>query len=356
MKNIKCLLFAAGLLLSLTALVSCTKENDAVGGKASSSPRVDSVSPSSAAAANAVITITGSGLGQIQTIMFDSGQVAASFNPVFNTNNAIIFRVPTEAIPAVQNIVMTNALGKQVIVPFTVLGLPTIVDVSNYNYSAAAPQITLVGKNLDDVSHVAFAGSTDTATIVSATKTALTVSMPASAATDSKLSITNLAGTVTTTQSFVNVDNAFPIFTDGYAPGFQDASWGDGGFINTTVVKSGTAAVSKNYAKGNWHQLGFGWTNIDKSNNFKYLSFWIHGGSVDYPLWISTNASEGGFASFNDYDKIMVPANVWTYFKLPVADLKLWATADQFNQIGWRIQGPNNQDEVFTLDDVIFIK
>ncbi len=355
MKKIFAFFISTCLLLIATTLVTSCEKDDTVGGKASSSPKVDSISPGRGSA-NATLTVLGSGLGQIQTIVFDSGNVAAPFNPVFNTDNAVIFRVPTDAIPASQNIVMTNSLGKQIIIPFLVLGLPTVTDVSNYNYGTGYANIVLTGKNFSDVSHVALAETSDSAIIVSQTATTLTLQMPAGSQTDNKLNISNTAGTITTTQSFVNVDNTFPLFTDNYAPGFQDASWGDAGYINTSLFKSGTASVSKNYAKGNWHQLGFGWTNISKSNNFTYLSFWVHGGSVDYNLWISTNASEGGFASFNDYDKIAVPANVWTYYKLPVADLKLWATADAFNQIGWRIQGPNDQDELISLDDVLFIK
>ncbi len=355
MKHITSIFIAACLMLAtIVASVSCTKD-EVVGGKASSNIVIDSVSPG-VAASNSVITITGSGLGQIQSIVFDSGQIVAPFNPVFNTDNAIIFRVPTDAIPATQNIILTNAMGKQVIVPFVVVGLPTILEVSNYNYGTGYPNIVLTGKNLDDVSHVAIVGTNDSATIVAQTKTSLTLSMPSGDQKDNKLAITNVAGTITTTQSFVNVDLTFPLFLDNYAPGYQDASWGDAGYVQTSVVKSGSAALSKNYAAGNWHQLGIGWTNISKSNDFKYLSFWVHGGSKDYSLWISTSASEGGFASFNDYAEIDVPANVWTYYKLPVADLKLWATADAFNQIGWRVKGPDGQDEVFSLDDVLFIK
>lgn len=355
MKKITVLFITACLtLVMMTTITSCEKD-DAVGGKASSNPRVDSITPGSGAA-NATLTVTGSGLGQIQTIVFDSGNVAAPFNPVFNTDNAIIFRIPTDAIPAAQNIVMTNSMGKQIVIPFLVLGLPTVTDVSNYNYGTGYENITITGKNFADVFHIALVGTTDSAIIVSKTATTLTLQMPSGSQTDNKLNISNEAGTITTTQSFVNVDNTFALFTDNYAPNYQDASWGDAGYINTSLHKSGTASVSKNYQKGNWHQLGFGWTNISKSNNYKYLSFWVHGGTTDYNLWISTNASEGGFASFNDYDKIAVPANVWTYYKLPIADLKLWATADEFNQIGWRIQGPDDADQVISLDDVLFIK
>ena len=355
MKKITGFFITACLMLTIVVASTSCQKDDTVGGKASSNPHVDSISPGSGSA-NATLTVMGSGLGQIQTIVFDSGSIEAPFNPVFNTDNAIIFRVPTDAIPAAQNIVMTNAMGKQIIIPFLVLGLPTVTDVSNYNYGTGYGNIVLTGKNFADVYHVALAGTTDSTIIVSQTATTLTLQMPSGIQTDNRLNISNQAGTITTTQSFVNVDNTFALFTDNYAPGYQDASWGDGGYVNTSLFKSGTASVSKNYQKGNWHQLGIGWTNINKADNYKYLSFWVHGGTSDYNLWISTSASEGGFASFNDYDKIAVPANVWTYYKLPVADLKLWATADAFNQIGWRIQGPNDEDQLISLDDVLFIK
>lgn len=354
MKNIKNLpLLLLSLFTSVVFMYSCKKDQQ-IGGKASSSPKADSISPG-AAASNTVLTITGSGLGGIQTIMFDSGNVAASFNPVFNTDNAIIFRVPVEAIPAQQNIILTNSLGTQLVIPFQVLGLPTITDVSNYNWSTNYPTLTLTGKNLNDVFHVAFATGTDTATIVSQTNTSLVITLPASTVNHTFLNISNVAGTVTTTQEFINADNAFVLFDDVYENGFQNASWGSDAFVSTTTFKSGTASVAKTYDKDNWHQLGFGWNNIS-DNGYTYLAFWIKGASLDYPLWISTATSEGGFASFNDYDKINVPANVWTYFKLPVASLKLWATGSAWNQIGWRIQGPSGQNETFYLDDVMFVK
>ncbi|MEY4541102.1 MAG: hypothetical protein RLZZ306_2859, partial [Bacteroidota bacterium] len=73
-------------------------------------------------------------------------------------------------------------------------------------------------------------------------------------------------------------------------------------------------------------------------------------------LFISTQRSKSGFANTDEANKIAVPANVWTYFKIPVAKLELWATGTSFNQIGWRIKGPDGGDERFYIDDLIFIK
>ncbi len=343
--------FSVVAIVSLMAITfsSCKKDNS------SANPVANKIAPDSASGGN-VLTLTGSGLGNMRSIVFDKGSVPAPFNPTLNNDGAVVFRVPDTASGGPQNIVFTNAEGKSVTVAFKVIALVTVSDVSNYNFTSGT-QITITGNNLDDVNSVVFTGTTTAATIVSKAKRKLVINMPATTLNRSKLDITNASGKITTTQEFVNLDNAFKLFTDDYAPGYQDASWGDGGFISSTVFKSGTKSVGKKYAAGNWHQLGFGWTNINKlTPAYTYLSFWIKGGSVDYPLWISSSASPGGFASFNDNDKIMVPANVWTYFKIPLSQLDLWNTATSFNQLGWRIQGPNGQDETFYLDDVIFVK
>jgi len=353
MKNIFNSFIFALVLGSSLFMVSCTKEA-AAPKKASSSPKANAIDPATAAG-NTVLTLTGSGLSDMVSIVFDKGNVPATFNPNFNTDGSVIFRVPDTANGGPQNIIFTNRLGKQVSVPFNVIALPSVTDVSNYNYTAGT-QITLTGNNLNDVTTVILTGTTTAATVISRTKKQLVISMPASTVNRSKLDITNSTGTITTTQEFVNLDLAFKIFTDDYAPGFQDASWGDAGQISSAVYKSGTKSVYKKFAADNWHQLGFGWTNVDNSANYTYLSFWIKGASKDYTLWISTSTSVGGFASFNDNAKIAVPANVWTYYKIPLSQLNLWATGTAWNQIGWRIQGPSGQDETFYLDDVILVK
>lgn len=344
------------LFTGTLSLLSCEKD-EVVGGKASSSPMVDSVSPG-VAASKAVITISGSGLGGIQTIVFDSGKVNAPFNPVFNTDNAIIFRVPVDAIPAKQNIVMTNSLGKQIIVPFQVLGLPTITDVSNYNWSTQYNRITLTGKNLDDVTEVTFVNGSETVNIISKTKTSLELEFPVTTVTRSRLNITNQAGTITTTQEFVDIDNAYPIFTDNYGnPDISNGSWGPAA-VSTTVYKTGTASFAATYQKGNWSADGFAsWnTGIAYLADYKYLSFWLKGGSRDYTLYITGDQRSGGYGNSDQSAPISVPANVWTYYKIELSTLKLWEKGNTFKQLGWWIKGPDAQDETFYFDDVIFVK
>lgn len=345
MKNIKTNFLGLTLILGLFVW-SCSDED-------SLSPSAQEVSPPQGAS-NELLTVTGKDLSNVETIYFDKENIKAVFNPNFNTGKAILFRVPADAVPGEQNIVFTNMDGTEFSIPFNVLGFANIISVSNYNFSAN-DQIVLTGKNLDDVSSVVFTGTTTEVEIISKTATTLTLKFPATTLNETTLEITNAAGLSRTTQSFVAIDNAFKIFTDNYAAGYQDASWGSGGVISTTEFKSGTASVYKDYAAGNWHQLGFGWTNTP-NNNYKYLSFWIKGASTTYDLYITTSASKSGFASFDSNTRITVPANDWTYFKIPVATLDLWSTATEWNQIGWRIQGPDGQDERFYLDDVILVK
>jgi hypothetical protein len=343
MKKISSFITAFCLLLLFNA---CTK-------KETVTPTFQ-VSPAQGAS-KAVVTVTGAGLKDLRTIAFDNGNVTASFNPVFNTDGAIIFRVPNDAFPGDQHIVFTNANGYQYSLPFKVLGLPTVISVDNYNFKEGTI-LTITGKNLDDVNDVRFTGSGEICGVVSKTATTLVISMPSTTAYRTFLDITNQAGKVTTTEEFVSLTNNFKFFDDAYQNGEQDASWGDAGFISTTEFKSGTASYGKNYQRGNWHQMGFGWNGIS-DNGYKYLSFWMKGGSVNIDIWIWSQQSPGGNDAYNNVgQKITVPANTWSYFKIPLSQLNLWANGSSFNQIGWRLKGPDTQDEKMYLDDVMLVK
>lgn len=357
-KNTTALVLVVLIAITATLFVSCRKEISPITSP-TANPSIIKIEPA-LGAANTVLTISGNGLGDVKTIYFDKDSVPSGFNPVFNTDGSLIFRVPLNAVPGQQNIVFTNGLGVKFSVPFNVLGLANISNVSNYNFVTGSI-LTLTGKNLDDVSAVRFHGSTEVATIIAKTPTTLQIQMPATSLYRTTLDISNTAGTITTSQEFVSLTNNFKFFADGFENGEQDASWGDAGAISTTEFKTGTASFGKNFQGGNWHQMGFGWNTIT-NNNYKYLSFWMKGGTADLPLWISTATSANGFASFNDNAKIIVPAGVWTYFKLPLNELNLWATGTGFNQIGWRIQGPggdrpgSNAGEKLYLDDVMLVK
>jgi hypothetical protein len=304
-----------------------------------------------------LLTLEGAGIGDIRSIVFEKNNVPAAFQPTLNTETNLIFHVPDTAYGGPQNVIFTNSAGKTLSVPFSVLAFASISDASNYNFTEGV-EITLTGNNLDDVSKIVFTGSTEAITVVSKERKKLVIKMPATQIARATLDITNSTGLTTTTQEFINLDKALKIFTDSYGPDYGDNSWGDGAVISSTEFKSGTKSISKTYAKGNWHVFGFAnWWPGTANDNYKYFSFWIKGAAADHILYITGDKKAGGgFGNGDQTSPVNVPAGVWTYYKIPLSSLNLWANGTPFNQIGFWIKGPDNQDEKFFLDDVILVK
>ncbi len=357
MKNLTKTSYTGILLLSLGLLAgSCTKDTDG-------SPQIEpgnlvlsSILPDSASGGT-MVTLTGSGIGAIRSIVFEKDETPAGFYPTLNTEGHLIFRVPDDAIGGDQQIIVTNSAGKSASIPFRVLAYPSVAAASNYNFTEGT-QVTLTGNNLDDVNAVTLTGTADAATIISQSKRELVIEFPQSTAGRTTLDIVNTTGKLVTTQEFVNLDKALQIFTDAYGEGFADGSWGDAGIISTTEFKTGTASVGKNYQQGNWHLINFtNWSpSVPYSADYTYLSLWIKGASRDYSLYITTDAGTAGFGDFPDANKLDVKAEVWNYYKIRLADLDFWSAGKTLSQLAFRIQGPDSQDEVFYFDDVILIK
>lgn len=343
------------------AVSSCTKDTDGSPQIKAGNPVATALMPDSAAG-GALLTLTGTGLGDIRSIMFEKGNVPTGFQTTLNSENAILFRVPTDVLGGKQNIILTNSAGTTLTVPFKALAYPTVTSVSNYDFTKGSV-ITLTGNNFDDVTAVAVAdsvkGISDAATVVSKSKTQLVVQMPATTLNRGTLSITNSTGRMRTKQEFVYIDKAYQIFTDAYGAGYQDASWGDAAVVSTKEFATGTASIGKNFQKGNWHLIGFAnWSAsaIPYSAEYTYVTGWIKGGSADYSLYLTTDASKAGFGGFADANKINVKAGVWNYFKLKLSDIDFWSAGKTLKQVGFRIQGPNGQDETFYFDDFLLVK
>ena len=348
-------------ILTGSGISSCTKDTDGSPQIKPGNPVVNKIMPDSAAG-GALVTLTGTGLGEIRSITFEKGNVPAGFQTTLNTEGALIFRVPTDVLGGRQNIVFTNSAGNTLMVPFKALAYPTVTTASTYDFTKGTV-ITLTGNNFDDVTAVAIAdsvkGVSDAATVVSKSKTQLVVQMPTTTLNRGTLSITNGTGRMRTNQEFVNVDKAYQIFTDAYGTGFQDASWGDAAAVSTKEFASGTASIGKNFQKGNWHLIDFAnWSAsaIPYSAEYTYVTGWIKGGSADYSLYLTTDAGKAAFGDFVDKNKIDVKAGVWTYFKLKLSDIDFWTAGKTLKQVGFRIQGPNNQDETFYFDNILLVK
>jgi len=341
--------------LALVAFVACKKDGD---GSATVKPGnmvANAVTPNTAAGGE-LITLSGSGLSDIRTIVFEKDNVPATFNPTLNTGEHLVFRVPDTATGGPQNIILTNSKGRTATIEFNVNALPIVNSVSNYNFTEGT-EITITGFHLAEVTSVKLKTSNQEVTIVSKSKKELVVRMPAATANTSPLDITNPSGTKTTTEEFVYLDNAYQIFTEGFRNGFENASWGPAE-VTTEVAKSGTTAFKATWVKGNWWANGFAsWsTGVPFSTDYKYLSFWVKGGSTELVFYLTTDQKGSGYGNSDRTTPLTIPAEVWTYFKLPLTTVKLWENGTPFKQLGLWIPGPDDQDETLYFDDVLLIK
>ena len=147
-KNLLLVSFTAAVMIVIAA---CQKDKSgSPTGTPSQTPSAKLIRPDSGAG-NTVLILEGSGLSDIRSILFARNNVPGTFNPNFNTDNSLVFRVPDTAFGGSQNIVFTNGAGISFSVPFRVIALASVASASSYSWSAGE-QITLTGNNLDDVS------------------------------------------------------------------------------------------------------------------------------------------------------------------------------------------------------------
>jgi len=322
---------------------SCHKEQKMP--EASTNPSFSSVSPAEGPG-GALITVNGSGLGQIMSIVFDNNDVPASFNPVFNTESNILFRVPDTAYGGDQNIILTNTKGYQVSVPFKVIATASVTSASAYEFETGSTLI-LKGNNLESVTNVVIDGTTDAATIVSSTRNTLELTMPSSAVIRGRLQITNASGTVVTDQEFANLEKVFVYFKDGFGPGVEDWSWSSVHAPTSGQVFMGSSALEVKYGSGGWQGLSFRTGTLVPASDYAYLSFWIKGGTQDNAMKIYSDQGGTGVES------IPVPKDVWTYYKIPIQGFLNGVNIERLN---FQMRGPENSDQTVYLDNVILVK
>lgn len=340
-------------------LASCKKDLDGSPKQSAGDMSSGTVAPNQAAG-GFMVTLTGQGIGDIRTIVFDGNNAPAEFLSTLNTETTLIFRVPDTAKVGDQNIVFTNSKGKTLTVPFKVLGLAKIISVSNYNFSPGTI-LTLTGLNLDDVSKVVLKGSTTEAAIVSKTPTQLVIEMPATTLNRATLEITNQAGTSTTTQEFISLANNFVMFTDDWGPGaynsgVQSWSWGSSAYGSSDFAKSGSKSLRVDYTDGGLSMfLGSDWGSPTPKNFTDWhtpfpthLSFWARGAGSDVSIIIRPDGGAGPFNATGS-QTVTIPANVWTYFKIPAGFI-----TGQFSRLNFQITG--GTDKTVYYDDIMWIK
>jgi len=300
--------------------------------------------------------IHGTNLGTATTVSFNG--VSAYFNRAYGTDNSIIVSIPlatpTTGTSATNKIVVVTPHGTASFSFTTLTPPPTVTTVSTNDFYQGS-EITVSGVGFATVTSVGISGTTSSATIVSQTDAQIVLQFPSVTVNTASLIFSyNSAGKtvmVTTTQVFNNLDNAYVIFTEGYENGWFSNSWGTGA-PSTAQAKTGTTSWAATYPKGNYWADGFGNNAPLQTAGYTYLAFWLKGGLENYTLYLTADTRPGGFGNSDQTYPITVPANVWTYFKLPLSALSLQGT----EHFGFWIPGPTDQDETFYFDDVVLLK
>lgn len=326
-----CVMAVAGFLYS------CSDNNKV------SIPKADDLAPDSASGGS-VLTLTGSGLSDMRRIIFEKDSIPAPFNPTFNTDHALIFRVPDTVFGGKQDIIFINSTGNKISVPFNVIALATVSEASLYEFTEGT-EIAIKGNNLETVSEVTISGTTDQATIVSKEHRLLVIKMPATGGARVTLDITNASGTMTTNQEFVNVDKAFPIFTEGFGAGINNWSWSSAS-VSTDFSVLGTRSLKSVYGAGGWQAVSLHCDPTLDASQYTYLTFWVKGGTTD--TQVDVKSENGGTTQ-----TITVPANVWSYFKFKTSG---YITGFPIERLDFQIHGPDGGDQTLYFDDILLVK
>ncbi|AEW00655.1 hypothetical protein A4D02_11920 [Niastella koreensis] len=350
-------------LASVLVFSACKKD------KGMDNPTANQIAPGQGAAGD-LLTLTGSDLANMQTIVFEKDNVPVLFNPNLNTANAVLFRVPDTASGGQQNIVFTNTAGKQLLVPFNVLAYPKVTDASDFNFENGTT-LELTGINLEEVTKVVIHGTTDQATIVSKSKKKLVIKMPATTIARATLDISNPTGTSTTTLEFVCRPNNFIVFDDDWGKAgaygigtIQSWSFDCSPYKSTGITpKAGSALLQVDYTKGGGGLstfLGCDWatpnSTFSKAYKTAFLTFWARTEGADVDLTIvpdnpwSGNDIWGAATAFGSKN-ITVPKGKWTYFKIP-AD---FITGD-YSRLDIKIGGSGALKTTVYFDDIIMVK
>ncbi len=296
------------LVLGLGALfiTGCQKDSDGSPEVSTGGMSSGELNPGSAAGGE-VVTLKGSGIGQVRSIVFDKNNVPAPFLSTLNTASDLVFRVPDTAFGGPQNVIFTNADGKTLTVPFSVIALPSVTSAFPTDFSAST-EVTLNGNNLDDVTTVVLEGTTDACTIVSKTRKQMVLSMPATTADRAKLKLTNASGIRITDMEFVNVSRAITVFSEQLDNGFENWGWGGDFNASTDDKITGTKCMKAAFdPAGSWGGMQLGNGGSVNITGYKYFSFWAKGADVDKNVQFWLN--------WGNQKVVTIPANKWTYFR-----------------------------------------
>ena len=95
------------LAIGTLFITGCQKDSDGSPDIKTGGMSAGTLNPASAAGGE-VITLKGSGIGQIRSIVFDKNNVPAPFMSTLNTETDLVFRVPDTAFGGPQNVISVS--------------------------------------------------------------------------------------------------------------------------------------------------------------------------------------------------------------------------------------------------------
>jgi hypothetical protein len=323
MKNIISYILTRVTLVIVLALLlnACKKDSDGRPDVDPGNPVAERIHPDSAGV-NSLLTLTGSGLGDMRSIVFDKNNAKALFYSTLNTENTLIFRIPDTAVRGDQHIIFTNSEGKTLSVPFKVLPFGVVKSAFPTDFEPGT-LVTLTGNNLDVVSKIKLSGTNDQPTIVSQSLTQAVIKMPSSSIPRATLELTTTAGDKATPMEFVNVPQAatVKIFDEDFVLPAESWSWGGAYAPSTDLFVNGAKSLKAAYEpSAAWGGLQIGMkSELPLPAGTKYFTFWARGADVDKKVDLAIEGNNWDGKRFKK--EITIPAGKWTYFKYDIGEL-----------------------------------
>ena len=363
-----------GILVSITILSSCKEDETGTPKVSTGKPSISRVylldtiakhKDSSIVGSEPykLLVINGENIGGVLNVYFNGYN--ATFNPTYNTDKNLIITLPgaTPTGATVDNKLRVVTSHGEATFDFKVIAKPAVYGADKVTFGADRGDITITGKNFEDVSSVVFSTTKTDVKIVAKTKDkigneTMVLRFPTTNLSQVTLDITNTSGMITArTFEFVNADAALQVFTEDFAKDYGNNSWGDPLIVNSDQAFAGKKSLAKTFAGGNWHLAAFSnwYPSIPYSADYKFITFSIKGGNVPISFWIQSDASKIGFGNFENKNKIDVAPKIWNYYKIALKDIDFWYPGSTLKQFGWRLQGPDKTETLY-FDDVMFIK
>lgn len=146
------------------------------------------------------------------------------------------------------------------------------------------------------------------------------------------------------------------IYDDTLSGSWQDWSWGDVDWSNSTVVHSGATAAA--VTLGGWGGFSLHPTQLFNTDPYSYLEFYINGGSeggqrLHISFGTPDHPSLSEVVMGNYIYSALLPPDEWRVVRIPIEDLN--RSGELINRITIKNFDPNPAAQMF-IDDIRFVE